>query len=90
MPALIGIGTFVGYMLLIAGLMNGLQASGVSEGASEALVAILLGCLAVWARRYSERLQYQTFQSEISMPPTWFALAMLLASPLAHGGERLR
>ena len=82
MAGLVGLVSFVAYMLLIVGITQGAQALGASKDVGEALLAIVLGGIALWARRDSARHRYHEYQSEIAMEPTWFAVAMLVASPL--------
>jgi len=82
LAGLIGIGSFLGYVFLIVGVLEAVQATGASRDVAEGVFAILLGCLVIWARRDSQRLKYHEYRSEIAMEPTWFAVAMLFASPL--------
>ena len=82
MAGLVGVVSFVAYMLVIVGITQGSEALGASKDVAEALLAVVLGGIVLWARRDSAARRYHEYQSEIAMEPTWFAVAMLAASPL--------
>jgi hypothetical protein len=90
---LVGITTFVAWMLVIVGVMEGGQVIGLSRDVAEAVLAIVLAGVAWWIMRDAKRIAYHEYASEIALRPSWVAILILVASPLAlpwYAADRYR